>query len=171
MSKQVREGFEQARVHLKSLTTIGEVLETAMAFEKAAETFYTGLVDKVSKPMRELVRELAEEETRHYRLFEELRRRPDVASHIRDCIERPRVDHKFSDYVHLPELGENPDDQALLQYALARETAAAEEYAELAATAPEGPIRDLFRFLANEELEHKAELEKRYYEMVHSGGV
>lgn len=171
MSKEVREGFSTAREHLRSLTTVGEILETAMAFEKAAETFYASLVDKVSKPMRELVRELAEEETRHYQLFEALRRRPDVEAHIKDRIERPAADHKFSDYIHLPELGDRPDDQALLQYALGREAAAAEEYAELAATAPEGPIRDLFRFLANEELEHKAELEKRYYELVHSGSV
>lgn len=171
MSRQVKDGFAEARDHLRALTTVGEILETAMAFEKAAETFYAGLVDKVSKPMRELVRELAEEETRHYQLFAELRGRPDVESHIRDRIARPAADHKFSDFVHLPELGDNPDDQALLQYALSRETAAAEEYGELAATAPEGPIRDLFRFLANEELEHKAELEKKYYELVHSGGV
>lgn len=171
MTKQVKEGFAQAREHLQSLTTVGEILKTAMAFEKAAETFYAGLVDKVSKPMRELVLELAEEETRHFQLFEELRKRPDVESHIRDKITRPTADHKFSDFVHLPELGENPDDQALLQYALARETAAAEEYSELASTAPEGPIRDLFLFLANEELEHKAELEKRYYALVHGGGV
>ena len=47
MSKAVREGFQQAREHLRSLTTVGEILETAMAFEKAAETFYSGLVDKV----------------------------------------------------------------------------------------------------------------------------
>ncbi|MCB1503755.1 MAG: hypothetical protein KDJ47_02155 [Hyphomicrobiaceae bacterium] len=171
MSKAVREGFQQAREHLRSLTTVGEILETAMAFEKAAETFYSGLVDKVSKPMRELVRELAEEETRHFQLFADLRARPDVEAHVKDRIARPAADHKFSNYVHLPELGENPDDQSLLQYALARETAAAEEYAELASTAPEGPIRELFLFLANEELEHKAELEKRYYELVHSGGV
>lgn len=171
MSKQVKESFQQAREHLKSLTTVGEILDTAMAFEKAAETFYAGLVDKVSKPMRDLVRELAEEEAQHYKLFKELRDRPDVESHIRDRITRPAADHKFSNYVHLPELGENPDDQSLLQYALARETAAAEEYGELAQTAPEGAIRDLFLFLANEELEHKAELEKRYYALVHRGGV
>jgi rubrerythrin len=171
MSKEVRDRFNDARLHLKSLTTVGEILETAMAFEKAAETFYAGLVDKVSKPMRDLVRELAEEETRHYQLFDELRKKPDVEAHIRDCIERPAVDHRFSDFVHLPELGEHPDDQALLQYALARESVAAEEYGALAESAPEGPIRDLFVFLAKEELQHKAELEKKYYEIVHSGGV
>ena len=34
-----------------------------------------------------------------------------------------------------------------------------------------GPIHDLFVYLANEETQHKSELEKLYYETVHSGGV
>ena len=42
---------------------------------------------------------------------------------------------------------------------------------ELAETTDPGPIRDLFAFLADEETQHKAELEKVYYEIVHSGGV
>ena len=33
------------------------------------------------------------------------------------------------------------------------------------------PVAHLFKFLANEELEHKNELEKLYYEIVHNGGV
>ncbi len=46
-----------------------------------------------------------------------------------------------------------------------------EQYQSLAETAPDGALRDLFRFLAKEETEHKNELEKLYYEVVHSGGV
>lgn len=46
-----------------------------------------------------------------------------------------------------------------------------EQYSSLAEETPPGPIQDLFRSLAKEELNHKQELEKRYYELVHSGGV
>jgi len=46
-----------------------------------------------------------------------------------------------------------------------------QHYGELARTAPAGPIRDLFVFLSSEETRHKLELEKLYYETVHSGGV
>ena len=46
-----------------------------------------------------------------------------------------------------------------------------EQYVELANSAPEGPIKDLFQFLANDETKHKNELEKMYYEIVYSGGV
>ena len=45
------------------------------------------------------------------------------------------------------------------------------QYRELAETNDPGPIQDLFAFLADEETRHKAELEKVYYEIVHSGGV
>ena len=58
-----------------------------------------------------------------------------------------------------------------LQYALGREHAAMEQYRELAQSTQPGPIRQLFEFLADEETQHKAELEKLYYELVHHGGV
>ncbi len=86
-------------------------------------------------------------------------------------IETPVNDHKFSDCIHLPDLGEKPDDQAVLQYALMREHTAMEQYTSLAQNTQEGPIQDLFLFLANEETKHKNDLEKLYYEVIHSGGV
>jgi rubrerythrin len=147
------------------------VLEVAMSFEQTAHRFYSALVDRVSKPLRDLVEDLAEEEARHYKLFEDLAQREDVRAHIQDRITTPPSDHKFSNYVHLPDLGDDPDDQAILQYAMGREHAAMEQYGTLAAEAPAGPIRDLFAFLAAEETEHKRDLEKRYYALVHSGGV
>lgn len=159
------------RERLQRSTTIGEVLEVAMGFEATARDFYAGLTERVSKPLRGLVQELAEEEARHYQLFSDLRERPDVQAQIGERIERPANDHRFSDFIHLPELGEHPDDQSILQYALSREHAAMEQYASLAEQAPAGPIQDLFQFLAIEEMEHKAELEKRWYELVYPSNV
>jgi len=52
-----------------------------------------------------------------------------------------------------------------------REHVAMEQYAALAKIKQSGPIKSLFEFLANEETKHKNELEKLYYEIVHSGGV
>ena len=163
------EGRGYAR--LKSRKSVGEVLETAMSFERTARDFYQELAARVSKPMRELVEELAREEAGHYALFEELAARPDVQARVAERIEMPPSDHRFSDYVHLPDLGEHPDDQAVLQYAMGREHAAMEQYAALAEEAPAGPIRDLFRYLAAEELLHKQELEKRYYALVFPSNV
>ncbi len=156
---------------LKPMKTLGEILDVAIEFEQTARDFYSGLIPKVSKQLRYLVEELAEEEQRHFDLFSEIRARPDLESQIGEMVETPASDARFTDCVHLPELGDNPDDQAVLQFALGREHAAIEQYSALAKSTPSGPIRDLFIFLADEETQHKNELEKIYYEVVHSGGV
>ena len=156
---------------LKSKTTLGEILEVATEIERTARDFYADLAPKVRKNIRWLVQELAEEEQRHYDLFTELAARDDIGGQLKAEIERPVSDHKFSDCIQLPDLGEQPDDQAVLQYALMREHAAMEQYHSLAQSTEPGPIHDLFLFLANEETKHKNELEKVYYEIVHSGGV
>lgn len=162
---------EANKAKLSGVTTVREIMETATSFEIVARDFYTALIPQVSKNIRWLVEELAEEEQDHVDLFSKLAADPNVASVMATEIQRPVADTKFSDCVHTPNLGPNPDDQAVLQYALMRESAAMEQYTELAATAPEGPLKDAFTFLAQEETEHKQELEKIYYEIVHSGGV
>ena len=115
--------------------------------------------------------ELAAEEQEHYDLFTQMAARDDLDQQLKAEVERPASDHQFSDCIHLPDLGEQPDDQAVLQYALRREHAAMEQYHALAQGTGAGPIHDLFLYLANEETKHKNELEKLYYATVHSGGV
>ncbi|MDD5392765.1 MAG: ferritin family protein [Thiothrix sp.] len=156
---------------LKSKTTLKDILEVATEFERTARDFYAALAPKVQKNLRYLVQELAEEEQRHYDLFTQMAERDDLEQQLQTEVERPVNDHKFSDCIHLPDLGEQPDDQAVLQYALKREHAAMEQYHSLAQSTEPGAIHDLFLYLANEETKHKNELEKVYYETVHSGGV
>jgi rubrerythrin len=156
---------------LRSKTTLREILEVATSFEASARDFYKDLTPKVSKRIRYLVEELAAEEQEHFDLFHTLAQRDDLADQVKIEIERTASDSKFSDCLHLPSLGDNPDDQAVLQYAMGREHAAMSHYGELAETTPPGPIRELFQYLASEETKHKLELEKLYYEVVHSGGV
>ncbi|RMG32725.1 MAG: rubrerythrin [Gammaproteobacteria bacterium] len=165
------EGSPHARERLAASRTLQEILSVAVEFERSAERFYTELAPKVSKHIRWLVEELAQEEQRHVQLFSELMQRPDIEDQLQQRLAAPPSDTRFSDAIQLPDLGEHPDDQAVLQYALGREQAAMEQYQSLAEEAEPGPIRDLFAFLAAEETEHKAELEKIYYEVVHSGGV
>jgi rubrerythrin len=155
---------------LRGKTTLREILEVATSFEANARDFYTGLIPKVSKRIRYLVEDLAAEEQEHFDLFGRLAQRTDLAEQVNQEIQRTASDSKFSDCLHLPNLGENPDDQAVLQYAMGREHAAMTHYGELAQTTPEGPIQALFQFLASEETKHKLELEKLYYEIVHRGG-
>ena len=49
---------------------------------------------------------LAEEEHRHYELFQALAAREDTLAYVGERIRTPSSDHRFCDYVHLPELGE-----------------------------------------------------------------
>jgi len=156
---------------LRGKTSLKEILEVATHFEETARDFYTSLIPKVSKRLRYLVEELAAEEQRHYDMFGTLAQRNDIADQVKVEIQRTATDSKFSDCLHVPDLGDNPDDQAVLQYAMGREHAAMTHYGELAETTPAGPIRELFQYLASEETKHKLELEKIYYETVHSGGV
>lgn len=156
---------------LQSKTTLREILAVATEFERTARDFYTDLIPKVRKNLRYLVEELAAEEQGHYDLFTQMAARDDLEQQLKAEVERPASDHKFSDCIHLPDLGEQPDDQAVLQYALRREHAAMEQYHALAQGTEAGPIHDLFLYLANEETKHKNELEKLYYATVHSGGV
>jgi rubrerythrin len=166
-----REGHSAAYERIRSKKTLKEILDVATSFEKAARDFYASLVPKVSKNLRYLVEELAQEEQNHFDLFSKLADNPEIEKQIHDRIQVPVEDHCFSDYIQLPDLGDNPDDQAVLQYAMGREDAAMKQYRELAGSTEPGPIHDLFEYLANEETEHKRELEKTYYELVHSGGV
>ncbi|MCB2101691.1 MAG: ferritin family protein [Rhodobacterales bacterium] len=156
---------------LKGLTSLTEVLAVATEFERTARDFYRDLAPKVSKNIRYVVEDLAAEEQEHFDLFSGLADRVDLADVLQVEIARPASDRRFSDCVHLPDLGEHPDDQAVLQYALSREHAAMEQYGALAESTPDGPLKDLFQFLANEETKHKNELEAVYYQVVHSGGV
>ncbi|HEB96286.1 MAG TPA: rubrerythrin [Sedimenticola thiotaurini] len=165
------EGNRSSYDRLKQKTSLKEILAVATEFERTARDFYTDLAPKVSKNIRYLVEELAEEEQQHYDLFTRLAQNPDIMELIQAEVETPASNGRFSDCILLPDLGDQPDDQAVLQYALAREHAAMEQYQALADSTAPGPIRDLFRFLANEETKHKNELERIYYETVHSGGV
>ncbi|MET0065767.1 MAG: ferritin family protein [Candidatus Thiodiazotropha sp.] len=167
----MKEGQSSGYQKLQSQKTLGEILAVAIEFERTARDFYTALAPKVSKRIRYLVEELAEEEQRHYDLFSELRSRPDLDQQIASLVDVPASDKRFSDAILLPDLGDNPDDQAVLQYALGREHAAMEQYQSLAENTQDGPARELFRYLANEETQHKNQLEQIYYATVHSGGV
>ncbi|MDR3369552.1 ferritin family protein [Rhodoferax sp.] len=155
---------------LRQSTSVREILSMAISFESTARDFYTGLIPRVSKRIRYLVEEFAVEEQKHFDLLTALNARTDIAEQVKMQIQRPATDSKFSDSLHLPSLGDNPDDQAVLQYAMGREHIAMTHYTELGTTSPQGPIRELFQFLASEETTHKLELEKLYYEIVHRGG-
>ncbi|WP_294043408.1 ferritin family protein, partial [Thiolapillus sp.] len=117
MSEIGKSGREQ----LEGKKSIAEILDVAISFEKTARDFYRDLAPKVSKNIRWLVEDLAIEEQGHYDLFKSLKSRPDIETHLSSEVATPASDRKFSDAVLLPDLGDSPDDQEVLRYALYRE--------------------------------------------------
>ena len=161
------EGFVESAEKLQKMKTLDEILKTAASFEHTAKNFYTDLIPKVSKRIRWLVEELAAEEEQHYKLFTALSEKIVDDTSLQIKVSTPSSDGKFTDCLHVPELGDSPDDQEVMIYALGREQAAMEQYRALADSTDPGEIHDLFEYLANEETKHKAELEKLYYELIH----
>ncbi len=161
------EKFDKLHHH----ASLQEFIDLAIEFEQVAHDFYTDLLPKISKHIRYIVNELIREEEAHIAKLQELAKRRDIEGALQSEIENMTVDRKFYDGIHLPELGENPDDQEILQYAMMREFIAMVQYSELAEKSPPGPVRDLFQFMANEEIKHKNDLEALYYQIIHSGGV
>ena len=160
------EGATSGAERIKSRQTVAEVLTAACSFEATARDFYTQLIPQVSERMHDIVAELAAEEQRHHDLLSELAARADIAERIQDMVDTPASQGRFIDATHFPDLTPYPDDQALLQYAIGREALALEQYQALAQQAPEGPIKDTFDFLAKEEAQHKADLERLYAELI-----
>jgi rubrerythrin len=142
----------------------------AIQFELAAAEFYQQLQPQVSKPLRWLVESLAEEEKDHAERLGKLRYHPDLYQEIQQQIETPVTNLRFSDGLHTPDPKLLKSDQDVLQYALSRERLAMEQYRALAEATEPGEVKELFQWLADEEIEHKSELEKRYYALVHRGG-
>jgi len=168
MTDAHQEGHGEGYKKLSAQKSLQEVLDVAVSFEQIAHQFYTAMIPKVSKNIRYILEELAEEEAQHAALFSGLKDDPQVLVQLKQKIDTPVEDHKFSDYVHLPELTDPLDDQAILQYALGREDAAMKQYQSLAENAPEGALKSVFQFLAYEETQHKLELEKKYYQLAYT---
>ena len=65
MSKTYKEGHSKSYKILQKTKTLDEILTIAISFEKTARDFYTAMIPKVSKNIRYIVEELAEEEQQH----------------------------------------------------------------------------------------------------------
>ena len=160
------EGSGSAYQRLQDSKSLKEILAVATEFERTARDFYSDLAMRVSEDLRPLVEDLADEEQQHLNLFSSLSQNPEIVRLNQTRLQTPSSDQQFTGLIDLPDLGESPDNRAVLEYALSREQAAMLQYQSLAESADSGPIKDLFTFLAQEELAHKEALEKLYREQV-----
>jgi len=114
-----------------------------------------GLIPEVSKNVRWVAEDLARKEQQHYDMLTELAAQPEFQAQVEAEIATPASDGRFSDAVHIPDLRERPDDQAVLQYAMGREHLAMEQYRSLAGVAEPGALNletavDRFEWLVSD---------------------
>ena len=147
--------------------SIEEILKRAVRFEEQAYDFYMGAVDMVKQPhIKKTLQELAAEEVNHKERLEALIAGDTdtlIAVQKRDQIQ----DLKLADYLVAPTLDENATFQDVLGVAMHREKSSYEFYSTMAGVAGDASVKDLFEFLAKEELAHKNKIETLYDEVVY----
>ena len=147
---------------LAQQTTVRELIRTAMRFEWTAFRFYTDMVGRVRAELHPLLAELAEEEQNHHDHLQDLLGRDDLVAEFQTSLQAPDTAVRFESLIGDPELPAEPSDDDILEYALAREEAAAAHYGRLADTAGSEALRRAFAYLRDEEISHVTRFGERW---------
>jgi len=139
-----------------------EVLDFAIQNEQYAVNLYEDLANRTSSSaMKKEFTAFANEERGHkakLQRVKEGKKLLDAEAKVQDL--------KISDYTVDVEIGENPDYQTVLLFAMKQEKAAFRLYTDLASMAPSAELKELLLGLAQEEAKHKLRFEIEYDENV-----
>ncbi len=142
------------------METVNEILDRAIKVEEESYRFYMDLIKIVKfTNVKETLRFLAQEELNHKKLLEGVKQG-------KTLIINPPRDLKLSD--HLPkktEVDENADIADILELAMSRERSEYEFYKKMEEVSETN--KELFSFLAQQEIAHKAKIEEIYDEIVY----
>lgn len=148
------------------IRNIEELLRTAIKREEESNALYTQAAKMVkSAPSRVLLEELAGEELTHKAKLEDLLA-GGVTWVVRGYKEKV-TDLKISDYLVPQPLREDADFQDVLTVAAKREKNAYDFYTAMSDVTQDQAVRNLFAWLANEEMKHKNKVETLYEEIVY----
>jgi len=123
--------------------TLGDALQIAMDLEQSASVLYADLAHKMDSQARPMVLTLAADGWSHYEQLQrvlpcvEFEGQLSQLATVRLCSEGLRR------FFSLPELGSDPTEDDVLNYAEIRERLACDYYHCLARVAPPGPVHDL----------------------------
>ena len=138
--------------------SVEAVLDFAIKNEQGASDFYTGLASKMEKPqMKKIFEGFAAEERGHKAKLEAVKKGK-IAKLAKDKV----LDLKIGDYLVDQKPSASMDYQSALILAMKQEKAAFRLYTDLAGTAQDEEMRDLFLGLAQEEAKHKLRFEIDY---------
>lgn len=152
----------------QKLQTLQEILQLAIQREIEARELYTRTAGMVEDEQAQgLLKELAAQEEGHRRRLEALLEDPSSFSRLTRRKE-PMVDLGITDFLQETPLDEEADIQQILIVAGKREGGSYDFYTALAMAAEDPEIEGLFRYLADQELEHKHRIERLYEELFYS---
>jgi rubrerythrin len=147
-------------------TTVEGIIQRAIQVEEDAYNFYAGASEMVKLPhVKEMLSELAGEEVKHKEKLEELLA-GDTAQIVAAKQSQKIQDLKLADYLVASPLNGDATIQDVLMAAMQREKNAHEFYKLMAGLASEA-VKNLFQFLAQEELKHKNKVEILYDDIVY----
>lgn len=140
-----------------------EIVQFAIDREIEAAEFYSKLSEQVkSDEGKVMLKDLERMELGHAGALEAFKRGSIQISFAGDKI----PDIKLSDFMVVPNQGEDITYQSIFVLAMKREEAAKNLYLKLADEAGTDEAKDMFFRLANEEAKHKFQLESLYDEEI-----
>jgi rubrerythrin len=141
-------------------TTVDEILDFAIAGERAATAFYLELAAKMDNDaMKKVFEDFAAEEKKHEAILHGIKEGQAIQS-------EEVADLKIADYVVDSEPRPDMEYQDALILAMKREKAACAMYNQMAAVTQNQQTRETFLMLAREEAKHKLYFETEYDQVV-----
>jgi len=143
---------------MASQLTLSEVIKEAIQKEVLSRFMYIGLRQRVkSQESKDAFKLLAEQEEYHQHVLEDY-----LSGKLKEgtLSNNMVVDHSVTDHLGQPDVTPNMDIKDVYVLAVKKEQTANNFYSNLAAIHPEGKAKNLLEFLAAQELEHKAIVEK-----------
>jgi rubrerythrin len=140
--------------------TIFSVIKQAIQNEEDSYNLYQRLINMVKeKDSKDTFSYLASEEVKHKKFLENYL--------VGQCGEgaldlKQSVDYRVAEYLEAPAPSEKMRPQDAFLLAASREKKSHEFYEHLAGMHPEGPVKEVLKRLAREELGHKEKVEYLY---------
>ena len=148
------------------LSIVEQVIHRAIEREIDAHTVYSNAAAEVTDmPAKGVLEELAADELQHKVKLEAL-----LEGDTEKLVTKPQkiIDLKIGDYLIGEPLGPNADLQKILIVASHREKASYDFYTAMAQISADDSSKQLFEWLAAEELGHKNKIETIYDDIVYS---
>lgn len=145
---------------MEKFGSVDNALDFAIKEEEAAFDFYTELAGKMEKAwMKKVFEDFAQEEKQHKEKLVGVKTGKQLMA-----VEGKITDLKIADYLVDVSPSADLNYQKALTLAMKKEKAAFKLYSDLAATADNEAVRDIFLGLAQEEAKHKLRFEVEYDE-------